>query len=182
MDGPLARGAGGLYAPVVAPREDDAQPAGLVDHFFRHESGRLVAVLVRRYGGARIELIEDAVQSALARALTSWSLQGVPDNPSAWLTRVAQNQIVDQLRREGTAERAVLALDGDGEGPPPAVAFAEEIADDELRMLFVCCDEQLPAQAQLVLSLKLLCGFSTHVGSRDIVRDRPPARRKSITA
>lgn len=164
MDGPLAPGAGGLYAPGVTSSEDDAKPAGLVDHFFRHEFGRLVAVLVRRHGGARIELIEDAVQSALASALSSWSLKGTPDNPSAWLTRVAQNQLIDQLRREGSAERAVLAqgADADAAAPPPAVAFVAEIADDELRMLFVCCDEHLSPQAQLVLSLKLLCGFGTH--------------------
>ena len=139
----------------------DGETAGLVEHFFRHESGRLIAALVRRYGTTRLEMIEDAVQSALSAALVAWSRRGVPENPSAWLTRVARNQIIDQLRRDETAERAADRQDFGVMGAPPAVAFVSEIEDDELRMLFVCCDDQLSTQAQIVLALKLLCGFST---------------------
>jgi RNA polymerase sigma-70 factor (ECF subfamily) len=106
-------------------------------------------------------VIEDGVQSALSAALATWSRRGIPDNPSAWLTRVARNQVVDQLRRAATAERAAEQYDVEEALLPAAVAFVGEIEDDELRMLFVCCDDQLSAQAQVVLSLKLLCGFST---------------------
>lgn len=136
----------------------------LVDGFFRHEAGRLVATLVRRFGGDRLAAIEDAVQAVLHAALVSWPRRGIPENPSAWLTRAAQNQVIDQLRREGTVSRALEAGDpafDEGEAPPPAVAFVGEIEDPELRMLFLCCDDELPPKTQLVLSLKLLCGFST---------------------
>ena len=145
----------------MAAEVHDRKTAGLVEHFFRHESGRLVAALVRRYGAARLEMIEDAVQSALSAALATWSRRGVPENPSAWLTRVAQNQIVDQLRRDGTVDRATERHEIGEAAPPPAVAFVSEIEDDELRMLFVCCDDKLSMQAQLVLALKLLGGFGT---------------------
>jgi RNA polymerase sigma factor (sigma-70 family) len=139
--------------------ESGGDAPGLVNHFFRHESGRLIARLVRRYGGTRITAIEDAVQSALARGLANWVRAGIPDNPAAWLTRVAENELRDQLRREATRDGA--ELETSEEVPPPPATFADEIDDDELRMLFVCCDDQLSTQAQLVLALKLLCGFST---------------------
>ena len=72
----------------------------LVEHFFRHEYGRLVATLVRRVGVTHVELVEDCVQSALMKALETWTVSGEPDNPSAWLFRVASNGAIDQLRRD----------------------------------------------------------------------------------
>ena len=70
---------------------------GLPEHFFRHESGRLVAVLSRRFGVHRVELCEDAVQTALLRAVASWSARGLPDDKSAWLYRVALNEVLGAL-------------------------------------------------------------------------------------
>jgi len=160
---PLASYAGGFYAARVAS-EAEPKAEELVDGFFRHEAGRLVATLVRRFGAGRLEAIEDAVQAALQAALVAWPRRGIPENPSAWLTRAAQNQIIDQLRRETTVSRALEGGDSafrESEVPPPPAAFQGEIEDPELRMLFMCCDDQLPVKTQLVLSLKLLCGFST---------------------
>ncbi len=65
----------------------------LVEHFFRHEYGRLVAMLSRRVGVQHIEAVEDAVQSALMKALEAWTIAGLPENPSAWLFRVAHNAL-----------------------------------------------------------------------------------------
>ena len=70
----------------------------LVEHFFRHEYGRLVAMLASRVGVNRIEDVEDAVQSALMKALENWTISGLPDNPSAWLFRVANNNLIGELR------------------------------------------------------------------------------------
>ncbi len=71
----------------------------LVEHFFRHEYGRLVALLTRRVGVRHLDLVEDAVQSALMAALTAWTAQGGPDDPGAWLYRVASNNLMGDLRR-----------------------------------------------------------------------------------
>jgi RNA polymerase sigma-70 factor (ECF subfamily) len=139
-------------------------PAGagpLVEHFFRHEYGRLVASLTRRFGAARLDRIEEAVQTALARALSAWLSAGVPDNASAWLTRVAHNALVDELRREQASEGRTRELGSLHPERSEAQTADEVIADDQLRMLFVCCDDALPERARLVLALKLLCGFST---------------------
>ena len=136
----------------------------MVEHFFRHEYGRLVAVLTRRVGVAHIELVEDAVQSALMAALTAWKEHALPEDPGAWLYRVAYNQVVGDLRKQAgrlrILEREAGVLAGEG-GPAAASYFAAEVRDDVLRMLFVCCDDGIPAESRLVLALKTLCGFST---------------------
>jgi RNA polymerase sigma factor (sigma-70 family) len=137
--------------------------AGLVEHFFRHEYGRLVATLTRMFGPHRLALVEDAVQSALMTALTPWSLHGPPEDPSAWLYRVAYNKMLDGLRRHAARQR-ILDRHGDelaGIEEQPPSRFANEVNDDLLRMLFVCCDEVLPPDSRVVLALKTLCGLST---------------------
>ena len=134
----------------------------LVEHFFRHEYGRLVALLARRVGVRKVEAIEDAVQSALMIALESWTLAAPPDNPSAWLFRVAHNNLIRELRQRTRRLRilektAKEAIDTPENGPE--VFLSGEVHDSLLQMLFVCCDESIPVESQLVLALKTLCGF-----------------------
>jgi RNA polymerase sigma-70 factor (ECF subfamily) len=140
----------------------------LVEHFFRHEYGRLVAMLSCRVGVHHVEAVEDAVQSALMAALESWPRSGQPDNPSAWLYRVAHNRLLDGFRKHKGQKRILEERAGDpGAGlkatpatTDPAAFFAGEVQDDLLRMLFVCCDDAIPVESQLVFALKTLCGFS----------------------
>ena len=68
--------------------------SGLVEHFFRHEYGRLVALLTRKVGVRHLDVVEDAVQGALLAALTGWTAQRRPDDPGAWLYRVAYNSLM----------------------------------------------------------------------------------------
>jgi RNA polymerase sigma factor (sigma-70 family) len=146
----------------VAEPEETRQ--GLVEHYFRHEYGRLVATLARSFGVDRLVMIEDAVQTALVTALTSWNLSGVPREPGAWLLQVARHRLLDELRRGKTADRVHTlerAWRGESDGPAAAPTFVDEIVDDQLRMLFVCCDERLPRESQIVLALKVICGFGT---------------------
>ncbi|MEZ4362803.1 MAG: sigma-70 family RNA polymerase sigma factor [Kofleriaceae bacterium] len=139
--------------------------ARLGDAFFRHEYGRLVAMLVRRVGVHHLEAIEDAVQSALLAAVESWPRSAVPDHPAAWLYRVAHNQLVGELRQaarrgELAAQHARASLEEAGDAPTgPRAGLAGEVRDDLLRMLFVCCDDAIAVESQLVLALKTLCGF-----------------------
>ncbi len=135
----------------------------LVEHFFRHEYGRLVATLSRRVGVQHVEAVEDAVQFALMKALEAWTIAGLPDNPSAWLFRVAHNSLMGEFRqRTGRShileQNAVVAMGTPENDPEPFLAG--EVRDDLLRMLFVCCDNAIPVDSQLALALKTLCGFS----------------------
>lgn len=134
----------------------------LVEHFFRHEYGRLVAALSRRVGVQHLEEVEDAVQSALMTALESWTTSGLPDNPSAWLIRVAHNNFVGDLRQQSRRRRILeqnATMDIGAPEDAPEIFLAGEVPDDLLRMLFVCCDEAIPLESQIALALKTLCGF-----------------------
>ena len=138
--------------------------AGLVEHYFRHEYGRLVAILVRRVGLPHLEAVEDAVQGALLAALTAWLPNGIPRDPTAWLYRVAHNHLLGALRKDQGHQwiRDSAGDPGaDNDEEPVSPAFAGEVRDELLRMLFVCCDENIPQESRLVLALKTLCGFST---------------------
>jgi RNA polymerase sigma factor (sigma-70 family) len=136
----------------------------LVAHFFRHEYGRLVAQLTRKVGVQHVELVEDAVQSALASALTAWVTNEVPREPGAWLYRSACNQLVGTLRKNTGHVRILESAVHDiarAAEEHAAPHFRAEVGDDLLRMLFVCCDEAIPRESRIVLALKTLCGFST---------------------
>jgi RNA polymerase sigma-70 factor (ECF subfamily) len=138
----------------------------LPPHFFRHESGRLVAALTRVFGVHNLALAEDVTQEALSRALDVWKLHGTPDNPSAWLLTTAKHLAVDALRRDRTARTYAPELGRllDSEWTlVPAVdeVFAPSaVKDDELRMMFTVCHPRLPEDAQIALVLHLSCGFS----------------------
>jgi RNA polymerase sigma-70 factor (ECF subfamily) len=144
----------------MGPTEPQAA-APLVEHFFRHEAARLVAVLTRVFGWRNFELVEDMVQATLVDALLAWR-NGVPDNPSGWVHRVAKNKILDALRRDKIAER--VADQWAHHRPVHEEQLDElfldsQIADSQLRMLFACCHPRLARENQLALSLKALCGF-----------------------
>src|SRR4051812_18062502 len=86
------------------PQIDPAPPTGeisrLAEHLFRQEAAKLVAVLTGIFGVDHLQLAEDVVQEALARALQTWPYYGVPKNPAAWLTQTAKHLALDVLRRE----------------------------------------------------------------------------------
>ncbi|HEX4620308.1 MAG TPA: sigma-70 family RNA polymerase sigma factor, partial [Myxococcaceae bacterium] len=134
-------------------------------HFFRRESGRLVASLTRAFGVQNLALAEDVAQDALCRALEVWKFSGLPENPSAWLMAIAKRRALDAFRRERTARTFApqLSREIDSEwtlAPAVAELLAESaIKDDVLRMMFSCCQPRLPEQGQVMLVLHTLCGF-----------------------
>ena len=136
----------------------------LVEHLFRHESGKMVATLTRIFGIEHLNLAEDVVQEALSRALQTWPYRGVPENPSAWIMRASRNLALDVIRRQKTfrAKEAEIArlIERDGSAAGAAIFSENEVADDRLRMMFVCCHPVIPPEAQVALALKTLCGFS----------------------
>ena len=134
-----------------------------MEHLFRHESGKLVATLTGIFGVRNLELAEDVVQESIIRALQTWPYYGLPSNPSAWLMRTAKNLALDTLRREKVFEektpQIIAFVEQSGHGEKETLPSAEEIKDDTLRMIFACCHPSIPAEAQIALALKTLCGF-----------------------
>jgi RNA polymerase sigma-70 factor (ECF subfamily) len=133
-----------------------------VEHFFRREAGRLVAVLTRFFGWRNFELVEEMVQATLLDALQSWRVRGVPNNPSGWIHRVAKNKILDALRRSEIDRRVSKewATSRPTHGAGIDDLFLDTaIQDSQLRMIFACCHPSLARENQLALTLKTLCGF-----------------------
>ena len=101
-----------------------------------------------------LDLAEECTQDAYTQALSAWATGGIPARPGAWLTTVARNRALDALRRESAWRRTLplLVLEEQATGP------AE---DDLLRLIFTCCHPALALDAQVALTLRLLCGLST---------------------
>ncbi|HUC99411.1 MAG TPA: sigma-70 family RNA polymerase sigma factor [Candidatus Polarisedimenticolaceae bacterium] len=138
----------------------------VVEHCFRHESGKIISTLTRIFGIEHINRAEDLVQETLVRALQTWPYYGIPQNPAAWITQVAKNLALDVIRREKTFHHKEVEIarliDQDSTDSTAENASIGEtaITDDRLRMMFVCCHPVLPQEAHVALALKTLCGFS----------------------
>ncbi len=137
-------------------------PGPDIERVFREEYGRAVSVLVRVFGD--IDIAEDAVQDAFARATARWPADGLPPSPAGWIITTARNQAIDRLRREASrasrhAQAALLHASQQAAGAQPA----EEgpVRDDRLRLLFTCCHPALSPPAQVALTLRLLGGLTT---------------------
>src|SRR4051812_35458923 len=157
-------------APVAASpsRSGPAKVADPLDEVFRREAGRCTATLIRVLGD--IDLAEDAVAEAFAVAAEQWPMRGVPPNPGGWITTTARNRAIDRLRRESTLTDRHLAAhrlrtdDMEPEHHPELDdldAFVDVVADDQLRLMFLCCHPALAADAQVALTLRLLGGLDT---------------------
>jgi len=157
-----------------------------LDHLFRSESGRMVAVLTRLFGVHNLSLAEDVVQDAFFRALQVWKFHGMPENPSAWLMTTAKNRALDVLRRRRTALTFAPELGRMLDSEWTLVPTLEEqfqphaIQDDLLRMMFTCCHPSLSEEAQVTLVLHILCGFSVGEVAAAFVAT-PAAIEKRIT-
>jgi len=138
-----------------------------IDHLFRNEAGKMVAVLTRLFGFRNIEQAEDIVQDTILKALQTWRYGKIPDNPSAWLYRAAKNNAIDLIRRQKLKfkiENEISFLLKSEYTLAPAIneLFTDgEIKDSQLRMMFACCHPEISEENQITLILKTLCGFST---------------------
>jgi RNA polymerase sigma-70 factor (ECF subfamily) len=132
-----------------------------VDAVYRSDSRRVLATLIRLLGD--FDLAEEALHDAFAAAVQQWPLDGVPDNPSAWLVSTGRFKAIDNIRRRARFEAAVpeLARQFDTTIDPIGVLDGESIADDRLRLIFTCCHPALSSEAQAALTLREVCGLRT---------------------
>ncbi|GGK85037.1 RNA polymerase subunit sigma-24 [Sphaerisporangium melleum] len=138
--------------------------ADVVADAHRREWARVLAATVRVTRD--LELAEECVQDAYADALDAWTRGGVPDRPGAWLTTAARHNALDALRRAGTLRSKLHLLVEPASSPGPDVSGADlrdgaAAGDDRLRLVFLCCHPALAAEAQVALTLRLVCGMTT---------------------
>ncbi len=139
-------------------------PRDAVERAFREDSRRVLATLIRLLGD--FDVAEEALQDAFAAALESWPVEGVPRNPRAWLVSTGRNRAVDQLRRHANFARKQDEIAESVAGTAiqsGADDWADEgtVGDDRLRLVFTCCHPALDAEAQVALTLRIICGLST---------------------
>ncbi len=160
----------------------------LLDNLFRHESGKLVAVLTRIFGPANIALAEDVVQDAMMEAVTNWTYSGIPDNPTGWLYMVAKNKAINLVNREqfknNNSSELLHFLQSQWTATPllDNLFTEKEIQDDQLRMIFTCCHPSISADSQVALTLKTLCGFSIAEIARAFITNTENINKRLVRA
>ncbi|WKN43078.1 RNA polymerase sigma factor [Tunicatimonas pelagia] len=132
----------------------------IVDHLFRHQYGKMVAILSRIFGLTHLELIEDAIQDTFVKATLQWR-NSMPDNPEAWLTQAAKNRVIDLLRRISVKHEHHQKV------PHGTIALEiseffldHEVEDSQLRMILVAGHPVLSREEQIAFALKTISGFS----------------------
>ncbi len=159
----------------------------LTEHLFRKKHGEMLGALVRGFGQQHFALLEEAIQTAFQRALETWPVSGVPQNPAGWLYQVARNAALDALRKEKIKEQKFTALEAEGACSAAALLPSEKEnsdhapeLDDLATMILLCCNPELSAKAQVCLTLKAACGFSVHEIARALGME-DEAVKKTIT-
>ena len=142
---------------------------------YKTESAKILAVLTRIFGSHNLEMAEDVLQDAFAKALTQWQDGKLPDKPAAWIIRTAKNQAIDRIRANKTKLKFAddLALHLQSEWSLAYTVDQEfhgpNIKDDQLRMIFMCCHESISPENRIPFILKSLCGFSVPAISRALL-------------
>lgn len=132
-----------------------------VDSIYRTESRRVLATLIRILGG--FDLAEEALHDAFVAALAQWPTEGIPANPRTWLVSAGRFKAIDALRRRARfdASLAFVAEEIAATAASNAPAEHDSVDDDQLRLVFICCHPALPADAQIALTLREVCGLTT---------------------
>src|SRR6516164_7473973 len=159
-----------------------------IDAVWRLESARIIGALARRVRD--VGLAEELAQDALVAALEHWPVDGVPDNPGAWLMATAKNRALDRLRQFALhhQKQQELGADADARGDHVVPDFsdalddADDIGDDLLRLVFTACHPVLSREAQVALTLKLLAGMSTAEIARAFLQPEPTIAQRIVRA
>jgi RNA polymerase sigma factor (sigma-70 family) len=157
---------------LPAGRRASDQVSAAVADAHRREWAFVLAATVRV--ARDIDLAEECVQEAYAQALTTWTWQGIPSNPAAWLTTTARRRALDALRRQATLARKLpLLVEPGADEPEQAPGPVDAFPDDRLRLICTCCHPALAPTAQVALTLRLVCGLTTAEVARAFLVSEP---------
>jgi RNA polymerase sigma-70 factor (ECF subfamily) len=159
----------------------------LIDHLFRTESGRLVALLVRLLGPAHLALAEDVTQEAFVAALQHWPHTGIPDTPAAWLLQVARRKALDALRRDRSLDGRAARIAAEFEQRASLVASAsagigDALDDEQLGLMFLCCHPAISEDSRVALTLRTVSGFSIGEIARAFLADERSVAQRLVRA
>ena len=160
-----------------------------VGHLFREEAGKLTAIMIRIFGFENSRLSEDIIQETFLAALKTWPTNGMPDNPSAWLMRVAKNKTLNAIKKEKRIstlpEKCMPTIySANGESHDTETTVLDEwfsdhyIRDSQLLVLLTCCHPDFPEKARIMLTLKTLAGFSYTEIAQGLLVNEENVRKK----
>ena len=153
-----------------------------IEAIFRAESRRVLATLIRLLGD--FDLAEEALQDAFSAAVERWPDDGVPRKPRAWLVSTGRFKAIDGLRRRARFDASLTAVAerlGNGISLPHETDD-EQVEDDRLRLIFTCCHPALPADAQIALTLREVCGLTTEEIARAFLLPAPTLAQRIVRA
>jgi RNA polymerase sigma-70 factor (ECF subfamily) len=170
-----------VISEVTDPRDESAARvrAG-IEELYRSESRRVLATLIRLVGD--FDRAEEALHDAFAAALDQWPVDGVPEQPRAWLVSTGRFKAIDRLRRNARFD-ALQGNEADRlEAAPTAIEFDEGVEDDRLRLIFTCCHPALTADARVALTLREVCGLATEEIARAFLTSPPTIAQRIVRA
>src|SRR5258706_1754720 len=163
--------------------EDVAEQArATVEAVYRTESRRVLATLIRLLGD--FDLAEEAVHDAFMAAMEQWAVEGVPANPRAWLVSTGRFKAIDGMRRRARFDASLGELAARIEAAAADVAepAVDTVDDDRLRLIFTCCHPALPADAQVALTLREVCGLTTEEIAHAFLTGAPTVAQRIVRA
>ncbi len=158
----------------------------VIAEVYKTDSAKILAVLTRLFGIDNFSMAEDVLQDAFSKALIYWKEKGIPDNPSAWVIQTAKNRAIDTIRSNKSKVTLTndLAYSLNSEWSIVSTVGQEftehKIKDDQLRMIFVCCNEQIKPANRIPFILKTLCGFSIPAISRALLIPEATVKKRLL--
>jgi RNA polymerase sigma-70 factor (ECF subfamily) len=153
---------------------------------YRTDSASIIAVLTRLFGMHNYALVEDVLQEAFGKALVNWQSHSIPDNPSGWILTAAKNAAIDTIRTQKTRTKfapditELLESEWSVNSTIEHEFGQQNIKDDELRMLFVCCRDEISAENRIPFILQTLCGFSILAISRALLIPETTVKKRLL--
>jgi RNA polymerase sigma-70 factor (ECF subfamily) len=171
-----------VHSPDSMTEQSAKAARDAVDAVYRADSRRVLATLIRVLGD--FDLAEEALHEAFRAAVEQWPREGIPSNPRAWLVSAGRFKAIDRIRRnarfspldEEYAERLA------DEAPDFTAVVDEDLEDDRLRLIFTCCHPALPADAQVALTLREVCGLTTEEIARAFLTPPPTLAQRIVRA
>ena len=151
-----------------------------LEAIYRTESRRVLATLIRLLGD--FDLAEEALHDAFRAAIEQWPREGVPDNPRAWLVSAGRFKAIDGIRRRSRFDALEDVAEQVEAIPAEPLQEEESIEDDRLRLVFTCCHPALPADAQVALTLREVCGLTTEEIARAFLTGAPTVAQRIVRA
>lgn len=157
-----------------------------ISDLYRTDSARIIAVLTRVFGLHNYALVEDVLQEAFGKALINWKTHCIPDNPSSWILKTAKNAAIDTIRAQKTRTKfapditQLLESEWSLNNTIEHEFSEQNINDDELSMLFVCCHQDISPENRIPFILQTLCGFSINAISRALIIPESTVKKRLL--